>query len=164
MLILKHKPVMDSNVQLLFQKSKKQFIKSTLRETNIVEEIKELDGAKSIFRKSQPKKGFFKRAKEFIRFIDFYIDRSIIKKSEFSAVDNRGSVCSIDIIERKDGSFSFISKLNRKNGDILRRQWDCFNFRNIEPEIPDALTQANIAMHEKHLDDFRNKIFPVREG
>ena len=162
--MLKIKPFRDKHLELLFQKPKTSFVRPTLRETNIVEKINNPDGAKRIYRTSQPKKGFFKLVKEFIRYIDFNIDKGITKKSEFSAVDNRGSVCSVNIIERDDGSFSFASKLNRKDGNIIRRHWDCFKDRSIEPiEMPDALTQANINMIEKHLDDFRNKIFPPDE-
>ena len=86
---------------------KKIRLKSTLRETaiDIVENSTKASDAYKIFRTSRPCWGFFKRAEEFKRFITCYKGNGYdkgFKESKFSAVNDRGKFCTINIIDCGD--------------------------------------------------------------
>lgn len=103
---------------------KKIRLKSTLRETaiDIVENSTKASDAYKIFRTSRPCSGFFKRAKEFKRFITCYKSNGYdkgFKESKFSAVNDRDKFCTINIIDYGD-YFSYEAVFKGKRGDILK--------------------------------------------
>lgn len=153
-------------------------LKNTLREfgINITENSTKMSDAYTILRTSQPNWNFFKRAKQFMRFITCYkgngYDKSF-KESNFSAVSDRGKFCSIKIVECGD-FFSFKSEFRGKSGDILEgHSFNCCKDKRVLSPDRETPVRYKHSFHEyesieertkrleRQLDEFRTKQNPI---
>ena len=158
---------------------KKIRLKSTLRETaiDIVENSTKASDAYKIFRTSRPCWGFFKRAEEFKRFITCYKGNGYdkgFKESKFSAVNDRGKFCTINIIDCGD-YFSYEAILKGKRGNILKERRFILNNKDnrVHPDTekisanrvyydPEPL-EDRVKRLEKQNDVFREEVNPFSQ-